>query len=74
MAYIRTGSHAGVLKDTLTIDAAAGEQNDYQYGYCVATRDDSANTNVRNGFTQNLDLQEAEGLSIPIADYHYRHH
>ncbi len=74
VAYIRTGSHAGVLKDTLTKDCSVGEQNDFRYLYAVASRDDENNNRTVDGFTENMDLNEVVGLSIPIADYHYRHH
>lgn len=58
-AYIRTGSHAGVLKDTLTVDSAVGEQNDFRYLYSVATYDDgNLSAGAVLGFTQNLDISE----------------
>lgn len=67
--YIRTGSHVGVLQDTLTVDASAGEQNDYQYGYVCATYDDSGNANTTDGFTQNLDLNETAATTFfPLID------
>lgn len=55
-AYIRTGSHTGVLRDTLVVDCSAGEQNDFRYVYALASKNDSANASTVTGFTQNLDL------------------
>jgi len=72
--YIRTGSHLGVLKDTLQIDCAAGEQDDYQYLYAVSGQDSSAGTNVtQDGFIQNLDLQEVASVAI-LAYYRQQHY
>lgn len=58
--YIRTGSHAGALQDTLTIDCSAGEQNDFRYIFGMAGRHDSSiNNGTSTGYTQNLDIGEA---------------
>lgn len=57
-AYIRTGSHSGVLQDTLVVDCAAGEQNDFRYIYAVSTYDDSSSVEISSGYTQNLDVGE----------------
>lgn len=57
-AYIRTGSHSGALQDTLVVDCAAGEQNDFRYLYCASTRDSSGLPGGTTGFTQNLDIGE----------------
>ena len=70
--YIRTESHTGTLRDTLTRDCAAGEQNDFRYLYVCSTKDDGTETTTIQGYTQNLDLQEAVGLSIPVAMHHYK--
>lgn len=58
-SYIRTGSHAGALQDTLVVDCSAGEQNDYRYIYAVATDDTDSSSSSIDGFTQNLDIGEA---------------
>jgi hypothetical protein len=55
-AYIRTGSHTGVLQDTLVVDSSAGEQNDFRYLYALATYDNADNWEVSDGYTQNLDI------------------
>jgi len=55
--YIRTGSHTGTLKDTLTVDCKAGEQNDFRYVYPCSSYGYGSQT--CDGYTQNLDLQEA---------------
>lgn len=69
------GEGGSDLKDTLTVNAAVGEQNTYRFCMPVASFDDGGSVGSIDGFTQNLDLNEvAVGLSIPIADYHYRHH
>ena len=57
-AYIRTGSHTGVLKDTLVIDSSAGEQNDFQYVFAVTSADNNDNLNTSDGYTENLDIGE----------------
>ena len=69
VAYIRTGSHAGVLRDTLTKDAAAGEQNDYRYLYAVASVDSNAAKGPLDGYTENLDLNEAVAAAPTAALY-----
>lgn len=69
-AYIRTGSHAGALQDTLTLDSAAGEQNDFRYIYGMVGYDDNNNGNTSNAFTQNLDF----GLSdLTVNDTSHAH-
>ena len=58
--YIRTGSHSGVLQDTLVVDCSAGQQKDYRYVYAVTTNDrDYYKEGLVDGFTQNLDLGAA---------------
>ena len=57
-AYIRTGSHTGVLQDTLVADCSAGEQNDFRYLYAVATNETGGLALTADGFTQNLDIGE----------------
>ena len=59
LCYIRTGSHAGALQDTMTKDSAAGEQNDLRYATCIATYDDSGGAAASSGYTQNFDLNIA---------------
>lgn len=56
-AEIRTGSHTGTLKDTLTVDCAAGEQNDFEYIFGLMSYDDNS-PSWADGFTQNMDLQD----------------
>jgi len=58
-AYIRTGSHAGTLVDTLQIDALAGEQNDYRYLYSLNTYKDTL-TVTSDGYVADLDIGEGE--------------
>lgn len=58
-AYIRTGSHSGVLQDTLVTDSSVGEQNDFRYIYPLATYDDAVRVGSVDGFTQNFDIGEA---------------
>jgi hypothetical protein len=58
-AEVRTGGHAGTLKDTLTVDCSAGEQNDFEYVFGLMSYDDNDAGNRSSGFTENLDLQEA---------------
>lgn len=59
-AYIRTGSHTGVLIDTLVVDSSVGEQNDFRYIYALASYDTSSNYSTwATGYTQNLDIGEA---------------
>lgn len=60
--YVRTGSHEGDLVDTLVVDSAVGEQNDYRYLYAVAESADYTNAEGF-GYVQNLDLQEAAPAS-----------
>lgn len=55
-AYIRTGSHSGSLVDTLSVDCAAGEQNDYRYIYALCSYDESAADEDASGHTERLDL------------------
>lgn len=62
-AYIRTGSHSGVLQDTLVVDCSVGKQNDYRYLYAMATDDSGSGTSSIDGFTQNLDIGEATTTS-----------
>lgn len=67
---IRTGSHTvppGTLEDTLTRDCAAGGQFDFEFIYFVQSYDDAQGGNSFDGFTENLDLQEAAPpAGIPI--------
>jgi len=71
--YIRTGSHTGLLRDTLQIDCAAGEQDDYQFCYAISGQDSDAGTFVtQDGFIRFLDLQE--GVPIPVATYYQQQH
>lgn len=59
-AYIRTGSHTGVLQDTLVADCSVGEQNDFRYVYGMATTDgNNVAHGLATGYTQNLDIGEA---------------
>lgn len=59
-AEIHTGDYhpAGTHVDLLTVDASAGEQNDFEYIFGLMTYDDNSGGNTIDGFTQNLDLQE----------------
>ena len=54
--WVRTGSHIGTLVDTLTVDASAGEQNDYSYIYSLMGVGDAGGGATADGFTQNMDL------------------
>lgn len=56
-AEIRTTSHTGTLRATLTVDCAAGEQNDFEYIFSLMSYDDNTSPHA-GGFTQNLDLQD----------------
>jgi hypothetical protein len=53
-AYIRTGSHSGTLRDTLSLDRTEAHVS-WRYIYAGNTYDDNNGTSV-DGFTQNLDL------------------
>ena len=55
-AYIRTGSHTGVLVDTLSIDCSAGEQNDFRYIYALCSVDVAVANEDASGYTEKLDL------------------
>lgn len=66
VALIRTGSHAGALQDTLTVDCAVGEQNDFEYVFGLMSYDDNEAGAWADGFTQNLDLQEVAPSGIVI--------
>lgn len=57
-AYIRITNHAGELKDTLTLDCAAGEQNDFQYMYAVQSFDDVNGDRDADGFIDTLEWKE----------------
>lgn len=58
--YIRTGSHSGVLQDTLVVDSSVGEQNDFRYIFGMAGRHDSSlSDGISTGYTQNLDIGAA---------------
>ena len=59
VANIRTGSHLGVLRATLTADCSAGEQNDFRYVYMPSSYDDGTKFPVTTGYVQNLDLNKA---------------
>ena len=64
---LRTGSHTGTLKDTLTIDMTEAVDFRYIYGYSnlqTGTGGDSV-----YGYTQNLDLQEAAATGNPWNSY-----
>ena len=54
--YLRTGSHEGVLLDTLSIDASAGEQNDFRYIYCL-TGYDTGWSSETTGYVQNMEYK-----------------
>lgn len=58
--HICTGNYYGLSgyseEDELTIHASAGEQNDYQSAFALATYDDNGTTNTCDGYTQNLNL------------------
>lgn len=58
-AEIRITSHSGELKATLTVDCAAGEQNDFRYVFGLMSYDDGEGSAWADGYTENLDLQEA---------------
>lgn len=64
VAYIRTGSHTGTLRDTLTVDASAGEQNDFRYYFPISSADYNGGADTVDGFSQNHDLQEVVDLTI----------
>jgi len=57
-AYIRTGSHAGALQATLTVDRGVGGQLAMDYIYGCQTQDDEAG-DYMSGFTENLNLAPA---------------
>lgn len=66
-AYIATGNYddeAGSLQDTLSLDCAVGEQNDFQYIYPLLSFDTNHVDDPCDGFTENLDLGEDEGIVI----------
>jgi len=58
--YIRTGSHAGPLVDTLLLDAGAGEQNDFRYVYAWQSWGTGGSGQI-SMYTQNLNL----GIDVP---------
>ena len=55
-AYIRTGSHSGVLQDTLVVDSSVGEQNDFRYLYAVASYNDGWGFAQFDGYTRDLEI------------------
>lgn len=59
-AEIHTGDYhpSGVHKDLLTLDCAAGEQNDFRYIYALNSYNHGL-IGSGDGYTENLDLQEA---------------
>ncbi len=73
IAFIRTGSHGGALFDTLLVDCGVGEQNDFEYVYGLMSFDDGVGGITMDGYTENLDLNEAVGgLPIPVAMNHLK--
>lgn len=70
-AYIRTGSHAGNLEATLTVDNSAGEQNDMQYVYALSSYNDG-NASTWSGYIENLDLGEAEPALLEQEGFRWR--
>jgi len=54
-AWIRTGSHSGTLRATLSVDRGVGGQLAMDYIYACQTQDDEDEGYV-SGFTENLDL------------------
>ncbi|KKM65440.1 hypothetical protein LCGC14_1491270, partial [marine sediment metagenome] len=59
VATIRTGSHAGSVFDTLTIDRDAGGDVDYRYVYGFALDDSDINNRDFTGFVQNFSLSDS---------------
>jgi len=61
--YIRTGSHAGVLVDTLSVDALAGGQYDYRYVFAFsALESGSVPEREIDVISQNFNL------NLPVTD------
>lgn len=67
-ADIHTGDYHpdGVHIDLLTVDCSVGEQNDFEFVYGLASYNSGHANQTIDGFTQNLDLQEAPPAGIPI--------
>lgn len=73
--YIRTGSHVGVLQDTLTLNLPA--QDDLRYVMVPLTYNGGyVHDDEFDGFTENLDLNEAAGgIDMGVAGwFHLYHH
>jgi len=62
--YIRTGSHSGVLVDTLQFDCSAGEQNNYRYINILSSLDVGYGDASNTGYVQNLALNEIVNVTI----------
>ncbi len=65
------GEAGSVLKDTLTVDCSAGEQNDFEYVFAVANYDTGFTNSWSDGYTQNLDLDPAVGGTTPKGPLHH---
>lgn len=70
VAYIATVNYddeGGNLQATVTADCSAGEQNDFRYIYALSTYNSGLADKTGDGFTENLDLQEAAGgINMPL--------
>jgi len=55
-ATIRTGSHTGTVVDTLSVDCAVGEQNDYRYLYGASSYDHIQADHTISGSVSDLEI------------------
>ncbi len=62
--YIRTGSHEGVLVDTIVVDQAAAGVRDFRYLYGFASVDTASNQEL-SSYVQNLDINEVTATARP---------
>ena len=67
--YIYSDSGRTNLLDTLTITLQA--KQDFRY-VCVMNAEGYNSIHAINAYTENLDLQEEEGVTVPIMAHHYR--
>lgn len=67
-AYVRTGSHAGALIDTLVLDARAGAQMDLRYVLTAQSYNGVNAGYISTGYTQNLDLGLDVGVEVTPLD------
>lgn len=72
-AYICTGNYyddGGTLIDSTSITLHTSKK-DFRYLYAIVSRDANS-SNWNTGYNEDIDLQEAAGLSMPVAMHHYR--